>query len=90
MPEAKDMQEAVSEINQWRQVTDWRVREIERQRKEDVRQMNLLESEVAQVDKKVSRIEGGIEFLKWIVPISITLATAIGTAIAWVVVRTVS
>ena len=89
MPEAKDMQEAVSEINQWRKVTDWRVAEIERQRKEDVRQMNLLENEVAQVDKKVSRIEGGIEFLKWIVPISITLATAIGTAIAWVVVRTV-
>lgn len=77
----------VNELKQWRGIADHRLTTVERQRQEDVKQVIRLEAEVNQVDRKVSRIEGGIEFLKWSVPVSITLATAIGGALVWVLAR---
>ena len=77
----------VNKLEQWQGVTDHRLGTVERQRQEDVKQIIRLEAEVNQVDRKVSRIEGGIEFLKWSVPVSITLATAIGGAIVWALAR---
>lgn len=77
----------VSELQQWRGIADHRLTTVERQRQEDVKQVIRLEAEVNQVDRKVSRIEGGIEFLKWSIPVSITIATAIGGAIVWLLAR---
>lgn len=75
----------VSELKNWRGVTEHRVSTLEAQRHNDVKQVIRLEAEVSQVDRKVSRIEGGIEFLKWSIPVSISAAMAIGGVIAWVV-----
>lgn len=77
----------VDDLKGWRGVTEHRMTAMEQQRQDDIKQVIRLEAEVNQVDRKVSRIEGGIEFLKWSVPVSITLATAIGGGIVWVLAR---
>lgn len=79
----------VTELEQWKGLTDYRLATVEQQRQEDIKQVIRLEAEVGQVDRKVSRIEGGIEFLKWSVPISITLATSIGGFLVWLFLRVV-
>ena len=77
----------VSDLQNWRGGAEHRMASLERQRAEDVKQVIRLEAEVNQVDRKVSRIEGGIEFLKWSIPVSITAATAIGGVIVWILAR---
>lgn len=75
----------VNELKNWRGVAEHRMTTLEAQRHNDVKQVIRLETEVSQVDRKVTRIEGGIDFLKWSIPVSISLAMAIGGLIAWLV-----
>lgn len=77
----------IGELQQWRGVAEHRMSAIEAHYQQEVKHRIRLEAEVNQVDRKVSRIEGGIEFLKWSVPVSITLATAIGGFIVWLLAR---
>lgn len=84
----------VSDLISWRGVAEHRMTSIEKQRQEDVKEVARLKADVAHVDRrvsavdiKVSRIEGGIDFLKWSIPISISVAMAIGSFIGWVVTQ---
>jgi len=87
MDQMEQISAEVTDLQRWRGVADHRIGVVERQRAEDIKQVIRLEAEVNQVDRKVSRIEGGIEFLKWSIPVSITVATGIGAVIVWVLGR---
>lgn len=77
-------------IVQWVPVAEYRLKSIEDQQQRNTERMSRIESDIDHVDKrvasvdiKVSRIEGGISFLKWSIPVSITLAMGIGGVISW-------
>ena len=84
MADMDKIESDVREFHGWKPVIEHRVTTLEELRQQDVRNVIRLEAEIGQVDRKVSRIEGGIDFLKWSIPISITFATAIGGAIVWI------
>jgi hypothetical protein len=75
----------VDGLKKWQGVADHRISSLEKQRAYDIKQVIRIETELNQVDRKVSRIEGGIEYLKWSIPISLLIATGIGSVIAWVI-----
>lgn len=75
----------VEGLKEWRGVTEHRVERLEKERQEDVKEVAQLKNEVVQVDRKVSNIETGISFLKWSIPVSISVAMAIGGLIAWII-----
>lgn len=88
----ESIQNDVNSLKSWQGVANHRFEVIERQHQDAVKQATRLETEVNHVDKrvtnvdiKVSRIEGGIDFLKWAIPISIGVATTLGSIIVWVV-----
>lgn len=84
MADMESIQTDVNELKGWKSVTEHRVQRLERERQEDVKEVAGLKAEVHRVATEISTIKGGISLLKWLLPISISFATAVGGLIAWV------
>lgn len=77
MSDMSVIQSDVNELKSWRGVTEHRMATMEQHCKEEVKHRARLEAEFNQVDRKISRIEGAIEFIKWVIPISMSLISGI-------------
>jgi len=87
MSDMELMSAKIDDLDKWRIIADFRLSSHDEDHRAHVKEYSQLKGELSAVDRKVSRIEGGIDFLKWSIPVSISAATAIGAVIVWVMTR---
>lgn len=87
MADMNAIQQDVSALKRWQGIADHRIATIEKHCKDEVKHRARLEADFNQVDRKVSRIEGGIDFIKWSIPVSMTVLSGLVTLIVYFLTR---